>query len=104
MLLEPRFLDDTMLEREVTLEEIRQAKADLYEWVVAHPEFQWGLVERRFHICRAHAKARVASDDALLPADFRCPLGRGDCPTRRLLGERPGHSVMLTLVALSASR
>lgn len=72
---------------------------DLYEYLVGHEMIH---VERTFvSICTAHPKARAALRARLLPADFTCPLGRPDCPMRRILAEGAGRSLRLTLEAIT---
>ncbi len=68
-------------------QEAELPNVDLYEYLVGHELF---LVDPPgFHICTAHAAARDAIAGELRP-DFRCPVGRGDCPLRNLLALAPG--------------
>jgi hypothetical protein len=55
---------------------------DLYEYVVGHDlKFFLEATTRTFFVgCRAHALAREALREGRIPADFRCPLDRADCP------------------------
>ena len=46
-------------------------------------------VVRTFHICTRHRAARAVLAAGRIPADFRCPLDRADCPLRRLLDVSP---------------
>jgi hypothetical protein len=68
---------------------------DFYEYLVAH---ELSLDDgRRFHICRAHDRARRALSEGRLRADFACPLDRDDCPMRKLLDQRVGSDLLLSL-------
>lgn len=103
VLLEPRFIDAGSREVQEDRNEDRVARRALLDWVVAHPEYRWGLAERSFHICRAHRHARDTVRVGFIPANFRCPLKRRRCPMRRLLEEKPGHDVALSVVALHSA-
>jgi len=70
-----------------------ELQQQLLEFVNNHEEIEFFIVERKFHICRAHAAARQIVVDGILPADFSCPLSSGDCPMRRLLELEPGKSL-----------
>jgi hypothetical protein len=68
---------------------------DFYEYLVNHD-----IVlddGRRFHICSAHPQARQVLASGLLPAGFRCPIGRDECPMRAILAVSPGRHVRLAL-------
>lgn len=70
-------------------------KQELCDYIQAHEELRFFLVERSFHICRAHAVARRVAATGVVPADFSCPFARGDCPFIRALAVRPGHAIAL---------
>ena len=70
-----------------------ELQQQLLEFVNNHEEIEFFIVERKFHICRAHAAARQIVADGILPADFSCPLSSDDCPMRRLLALEPGKSL-----------
>ncbi|GAB5549606.1 MAG: hypothetical protein RLO52_20355 [Sandaracinaceae bacterium] len=74
------------------------ARQQLLEYVNAHPELEFFLRERRFHICRAHAAARSVLRSGVIPAGFECPLRERSCPFERALAQGEG-SVTLALRA-----
>ena len=65
----------------------------LQEWVTSHDDVVFFLEERKFHICRAHPKARRVLETGVVPATFACPLGRQRCPLASAV--RPGCSIVL---------
>ena len=97
VLLEARFVESARGEELLVEAEERLALATLDDWIQGHPEYAWGLTERTFHICRAHPKARAAVRAGVVPADFRCPLARDQCPMRKLLNTRPGCAAVLSV-------
>lgn len=75
---------------------------DYYEYLLSHPEapvIQMGL-PRTVHICTGHWQARAALREGRVCVGFVCPLGRGDCPMRRLVAD--GRSKKLVGHGLSA--
>ena len=75
--------------------EHEELKQSLLEYINNHEEVQFFLVERSFHICRAHAAARKVLRQGYLPAGFTCPLGDSDCPMRAILLYAGGKSVVI---------
>ncbi len=61
---------------------------DLYEYIVNHELVFVGPPV--FHICVAHEAARAAVAARRIPAAFRCPFARTDCPMRAIV-EHAGH-------------
>lgn len=75
---------------------------DLYEYLVGH---EISLSDQRqYHVCTAHEAARAAVRAGVIPATFRCPLERPDCPMRRMMGLAPGRPLHLDLVVRPAPR
>jgi hypothetical protein len=72
-------------------------RQDLIEYLNAHPEIDFFLGERRFHICRAHAEARRVLATGGIPHDFACPLQRRACPFARALSGQPGRAIVLSV-------
>lgn len=86
--------------------EHKQAKQQLLEYIANHEEIQFFLVDRKFHICRAHPIARDVIRAGHLPADFVCPVDEAACPMKNILAACPGRAVRLVpalarIVALS---
>jgi hypothetical protein len=75
--------------------EHKQAKQQLLEYIANHEEIHFFLVDRQFHICRAHPVARDVIRAGHLPADFVCPVDEASCPMRTILAACPGRSVRL---------
>jgi len=75
--------------------EHEQLKQELLEYINNHEEVQFFLLDRSFHICRAHAMAREVIEEGVLPADFVCPLGNAACPMRTILLHAQGKSVAI---------
>jgi hypothetical protein len=75
-------------------------RADYLEHLLSNPELVvLDIPWRTFHIgCTTHPAARAALAAGVIPADFACPLGRADCPMRRLLAAAPGRDARLTLI------
>jgi hypothetical protein len=71
-------------------------KQQLLEYIGNHEDVQFFLVERRLHICRAHAAARAVISTGMLPADFVCPAAAGACPMASILAASGGRAVRLT--------
>jgi hypothetical protein len=63
--------------------------------VIAHELTLWQ--ERTFHICSAHEDATAVVLEGRIPATFRCPWAKAECPMRVLLQEAPGCDVRLSL-------
>jgi hypothetical protein len=69
--------------------------SDFYEYLVGHEIY---LDDgRRFHICRAHERARAALARGRIHAAFACPLRHENCPLRRLLELRTGRDLRVSL-------
>lgn len=66
---------------------------DLYEYVIAHEIIL--IEERTFHVCSQHPAARAVLRSGHLPSSFQCPLGRLQCPMRRILSHTGGQAVRL---------
>jgi hypothetical protein len=81
---------------EETRRETRMYKQELFDYIVNHEEVQFFLEERKFHICHNDPVARAILESGFLPASFRCPLERGDCPMRTVLKAARGKSIELT--------
>jgi hypothetical protein len=66
-------------------EAIRESRLELFQHLMAHPEFQLGpdVVVRTFHICVEHPEARSVAEKGHITGDFRCPVGDQGCPIRR---------------------
>ncbi len=69
---------------------------DFYEYLVNH-ELSLGEM-RSYHICTQHEAAAEVVRAGMIPATFACPLGRADCPMRRVLAVEPGRSLRLEAV------
>lgn len=70
---------------------------DFYEYLVNH---EISLSDTRtYHICTRHEAAAEVVRAGMIPATFACPLGRADCPMRRLLAVEPGRSLRLEVDA-----
>lgn len=67
--------------------------AELYDYLVAHPEAVVVLAGKAFHVCRAHPAAHEVLRQGHLPADFVCPLAEERCPLRRLADAAGGKDV-----------
>lgn len=78
-------------------------KQQLLEYIANHEDVQFFLVERRLHICRAHAGARAVITAGLLRSDFVCPAKDVACPMATILGASGGGAVRLA-PALAAHR
>ena len=63
-------------------EEVRESRLELFQHLLAHPEFQLGpdVVVRSFHICVDHPEARRVAETGHLTGDFRCPVNADECP------------------------
>lgn len=72
----------------------RLARQELLEYINGH-EIQFFLVDRGFHICRAHAGARACLRAGLIPKHFVCERESADCPMRAILAHTKGRSVEL---------
>jgi hypothetical protein len=75
--------------------EHKQAKSQLLEYISNHEDIQFFLLEKRFHICRAHTAARDVIRGGMLRADFECPVDEASCPMRAILNACPGRSIAL---------
>jgi hypothetical protein len=70
---------------------------DFYEYLVNH---EISLSDTRsYHVCTQHEAAAAVVRAGLIPAAFACPLGRADCPMRRVLAVEPGRSLRLEVDA-----
>lgn len=69
-------------------------KQELCEFI-SNTGVQFFLVERTFHICRAHPQARRVLAAGVVPAEFACPFAEAACPFSQALAGRPGHAIVL---------
>ncbi|PCC75424.1 hypothetical protein SAMN02745121_03850 [Nannocystis exedens] len=69
-------------------------KQELCEFI-SNTGVQFFLVDRTFHICRAHSQAREALACGAIPAGFTCPFEQAACPFEQALAARPGQSIVL---------
>ncbi|MDP2343985.1 MAG: hypothetical protein Q8O67_23710 [Deltaproteobacteria bacterium] len=76
--------------------EHKQFKQQLLEYISNHEDVRFFLVNKHFHICRAHPAARDVIRSGLLPVTFSCPVGDEQCPMRKILDACPGRSVRLS--------
>lgn len=81
---------------EETRRETRLARQQLFDYIANHEEIQFFLRDVEHHICRAHPAARRVIRTGFLPATFRCPVGSGSCPMRRIVDAAGGKSVAMT--------
>jgi hypothetical protein len=67
-------------------EDVRESQLELFQYLLAHPEFQLGpdVVVRSFHICVDHPEARRVAETGHLTGDFRCPVNAAECPIRQV--------------------
>jgi hypothetical protein len=67
-------------------EDVRESQLELFQHLLAHPEFQLGpdVVVRSFRICVDHPDARRVAAAGKLTGDFRCPVNAADCPIRQV--------------------
>lgn len=77
--------------------EHKELKSQLREYISNHEDIQFFLVDKRFHICSAHAAARAVIRDGVLPRSFVCPVNPATCPMHNILQACPGRSVALTV-------
>jgi hypothetical protein len=65
--------------------DVREAQLELFQHLLAHPEFQLGpdVAVRSFHICVDHPEARRVAETGDLNHDFRCPVNAQTCPIQR---------------------
>jgi hypothetical protein len=74
---------------------------DLYEYLVNHEVSLSELDGPKVHICTAHEAAARVARAGLIPATFSCPLGRSECPMRRVLALGGGRSLRLDVHRVS---
>jgi hypothetical protein len=67
----------------------------MIEYINGHEEIGFYLQERRFHICRRHARARRVIATGVIEAGFACPRGEATCPFAAAAACAPGHAVAL---------
>jgi hypothetical protein len=77
-------------------EDVRESQLELFQHLLAHPEFQLGpdVVVRSFRICVDHPKARRVAETGYLTGDFRCPVNADDCPIRQF-ATRLSHGFLI---------
>lgn len=68
---------------------------DFYEYLVNH---ELTLDDGpTYHVCSAHPEARAVLAIGDVPAGFRCPFARTECPMRVILDREPGRDLRLHL-------
>jgi hypothetical protein len=65
--------------------------AELFDYLVCHPEFAEPLRVRIFRICSRHQLPRSVLEAGKIPSDFQCPLASENCPIRGLLRLSPSN-------------
>lgn len=76
----------------------RLARQQLLEYVNNQEEIQFFLVDKEFHVCRAHPGARACLSAGIIPKGFRCGASTDGCPMMKILAAAGGCSVELVPV------